>query len=241
VKAIISDIHGNWEALQAVLGDIARHGVREVYCLGDVVGYGPNPRECVDLLLQLQLPVVLMGNHEAGAFGEPMGFNPAAERSLRWTREQLRAPLETPQAAQAREKFLTQLPHKHQEGDFLFVHGSPRDPLREYLFPEDARRLEIVFWLVPRYCFVGHTHVPGVFSESLRFNSPQDLGGIYRLGASKVICNVGSVGQPRDGDPRACYVLFDGESISFRRVAYDVNLTRQKIRAIPELDERLWA
>ncbi|MGL4462553.1 MAG: metallophosphoesterase family protein, partial [Planctomycetia bacterium] len=109
----------------------------------------------------------------------------------------------------------------------------------EYVFPEDIynpRKMERIFQLVDRYCFQGHTHVPGVFTEDLNFHSPADLGYSYKLGEQKVLVNVGSVGQPRDGDRRACYVLLDGETLNYRRVEYDMETTIKKIHAIPELD-----
>ena len=117
-----------------------------------------------------------------------------------------------PRQAHRRWDFLGELPRQYQEGDFLFVHGSARNPLNEYVFPEDIynrRKMEKIFALVPKYAFQGHTHVPGVFTEDLRFLSPEDINYEYRLGEQKLMINVGSVGQPPDGDPRAYYVLID--------------------------------
>lgn len=242
MKAIISDVHANWEALQAVLQDIASHGAAEIYCLGDLVGYGPDPCKCVDLFRHLQLPVILRGNHDDAILSQPKGFHRAAERALRWTREQL-STAETRAEADQRCNFLAQLPLKHQEGGLLFVHGSPRDPLNEYVFAEhakDERKMAVLFWLVQRCCFMGHTHVPGIFIEGGGFHTPEELGGSFQLGAGKVMCNVGSVGQPRDADKRASYVLFDGEHILFRRVAYDLASTMAKIRRVAALDDSGW-
>ena len=240
MKAILSDVHGNLEALQAVLEDVSRRPVEDVYCLGDVVGYGPNPREC--LALAMSWPVVLLGNHDhAAAFGLE-GFNPAAGRAILWTRGQLGAPTPSQEAADERWAFLKGRPERHQEGDFLFVHGSPRDPLREYVMPHDVwcwAKMQALFALVGRYCFQGHTHLPGVFTESCRFVSAQATGDGYRLGGEKVMVNVGSVGQPRDGDWRACYVLLDGDAVRFRRVEYDVQTTARKIHEVAELDDSL--
>ncbi len=240
MKAIISDIHGNLEALEAVLADIARLPVKEIYCLGDVVGYGPNPRECVDLVMPCKL--VLLGNHDQGAIFDPIGFNGAAERAIFWTREQLEAPINNQKARDARWEFLGERPRTYREGDFLFVHGSARNPINEYVFPEDiynSRKLELIFNQVDKYCFQGHTHVPGIFTQAMEFLSPEDIGTEYRLPASKIMCNVGSVGQPRDSDPRACYVILDGDVIRYRRVPYDFERTIRKIYAVPQLDNFL--
>ena len=121
----------------------------------------------------------------------------------------------------------------------MFVHGSPRSPLNEYVFPEDVfneRKIERIFGFIQHYCFQGHTHVPGVFTEKCRFFSPSELSYTYTLGDQKVMVNVGSVGQPRDNDPRSCYVVLDELQIEFRRVEYPFEITKNKILEIPELD-----
>lgn len=240
VKAIISDIHSNLEALQAVLADIKQQGVETVYCLGDVVGYGPNPRECVDLVMSC--PVVILGNHDQGAMFDPEGFNASAERAIFWTRAQLESPGERSEVKEKRWEFLAERPRSHRENGFLYVHGSARNPLNEYVFPEDIynqRKMERIFALVERYCFQGHTHVPGVFTETMQFHSPDEIESLYRLDGRKTLCNVGSVGQPRDGDWRACYILLDDETIRYRRVEYDVDTTVKKIYNVPELENFL--
>jgi diadenosine tetraphosphatase ApaH/serine/threonine PP2A family protein phosphatase len=242
--AILSDIHGNLEALTAVLADIEQQGVEAIYCLGDVVGYGPNPRECLDLARNFRL--TLLGNHDQGALFDPLGFTATAERAIFWTRDQLESSPEPRTVRERRWEFLAELPRCHREEDRLFVHGSARSPLNEYVFPEDAynpRKMERIFALVERYCFQGHTHIPGVFVEGAdglsAFLGAEEIGPSYRLDGRKALCNVGSVGQPRDGDPRACYVLLDGDVLRYRRVAYDVETTVGKIHAIAELDPSL--
>jgi predicted phosphodiesterase len=245
LKALISDIHGNLEALQAVLKDIEKNRVTDIYCLGDVVGYGPNPRECIDQIMQCK--VVLLGNHDQGAMFDPDGFNPPAERAIFWTRGQLEAGGEARQARERRWDFLAERPRMFKENGYLFVHGSARNPLNEYVFPEDVynqRKMDRIFALVDRYCFQGHTHVPGIFtvgaSEDLyQFHAPDEIEYTHRLDGRKTLCNVGSVGQPRDGDWRACYVLLDGETIRYRRIEYDIDTTVRKIYAIPDLDNFL--
>jgi predicted phosphodiesterase len=245
VKALISDIHSNLEALQAVLADIEQHNVSEIYCLGDIIGYGPNPRECIDQVRRCQ--VVLLGNHDQGAMFDPDGFNPPAERAIFWTRAQLESPAESRQSKEDRWEFLADRPRVYKENGILYVHGSARNPLNEYVFPEDIynqRKMDRIFALVEKYCFQGHTHVPGVFTENpqddlYQFHSPEDLNYEFKFDARKALVNVGSVGQPRDGDWRACYVLLADDALYYRRVEYDIESTIQKIHAIPELDNFL--
>jgi diadenosine tetraphosphatase ApaH/serine/threonine PP2A family protein phosphatase len=234
--AIVSDIHGNLEALQAVLADVRAQGITRLFCLGDIVGYGPNPRECIDLCLDFE--VSLLGNHDNGALFDPDGFSSGAERAIFWTRRQLedRSVLE----AEKRWEFLARLPRTWRRDDLLLVHGSPRSPLNEYVFPEDIynqRKIERLFGFIQKYCFQGHTHVPGVFTENCRFYSPREISNHYQLGPQKVMINVGSVGQPRDHDPRSCYVVYHGDAVEFRRVEYPAHVTREKILAISELDD----
>jgi diadenosine tetraphosphatase ApaH/serine/threonine PP2A family protein phosphatase len=226
------------EALTAVMEDIDKHHVDEVICLGDIVGYGPNPCECVDIVMNCD--VVILGNHDQGALFDPEGFNVGAERAIFWTRAQLEN--DAGPQAEARWEFLGERPRMHRDGKYLFVHGSAKNPLNEYVFPEDIynpRKMERIFQLIDLYCFQGHTHIPGVFTENLSFLSPQDVNYIHRLDGGKTMVNVGSVGQPRDGDRRAAYVLIDEDVVRFRRVEYDVETTVQKIHAIAELDRFL--
>ncbi|MFT5302864.1 MAG: putative phosphodiesterase [Mariniblastus sp.] len=237
-RAIISDIHGNLEALTVVLEDIQAQGITDIYCLGDVIGYGPNPRECIDACRQFNL--TLLGNHDNGALFDPEGFSSGAERAIFWTRSQLED--KTIEGAQERWDFLARLPRTYRDGDIMFVHGSPRSPLNEYVFPEDIynqRKIERIFGFIQKYCFQGHTHVPGVFTENFRFYSPGEVSNCYTLGDQKLMINVGSVGQPRDSDPRSSYVILDDDQVEFRRVEYDPNPTRLKILAISELDDFL--
>ena len=238
-RAILSDIHANLEALEAVLADIHTQQIDEIYCLGDIVGYGPNPRECIDRVMTFQ--VVVLGNHDQGALFDPEGFSSGAERAIFWTRDQLEGG-DNPEAAQRRWDFLAELPRAVRQQKRLFVHGSPRNPLNEYVFPEDVyntKKLEKLFSLVDHVSFQGHTHVPGVFTEDLRFYHPGDIGERFTLGERKAMVNVGSVGQPRDNDPRSCYVILTDESVEFRRVVYPFEKTAEKIYAIPELDNFL--
>lgn len=239
MRALISDIHGNLEALQAVLADIDQQGISEIYCLGDIVGYGPNPRECVDVVME-RCAVTILGNHDQAALFDPEGFNAGAERAIFWTRNMLES--DRPEMNERRWEFLGELNRMKREENILFVHGSARNPLNEYVFPEDIynqRKMERIFALVDKYCFQGHTHIPGVFREDLSFLSPDEVDSTYELSDSKTLINVGSVGQPRDGDNRAAYVIINETSVSFRRVPYDFETTIAKIYPIPELDNFL--
>ncbi len=239
--ALVSDIHSNIEALTAVLGDIRVQGVSTIYCLGDIVGYGPNPRECLDMAQQFQ--VCILGNHDQAVMFDPDGFNPVALQAVYWTRTQLEAGGAPSPAVRRRWEFLGGLPRIHLEEGAMFVHGSPREPTNEYAFPEDVydrRKMDALFGRIDRLCFQGHTHIPGVFTDDYEFISPEDCGYRYDLGESRLLINVGSVGQPRDGDPRSCYTIFnDDNSIEFRRVEYPLDETIEKIYAVPDLDNVL--
>lgn len=244
-RAIISDIHGNLEGLESVLAHIKEQGITEIYCLGDIIGYGPNPRECIDRVMSCQM--CLLGNHDQGALFDPEGFNAGAERAIFWTRKTLESG--DPSGNEKRWEFLGELPrmHRDNDGDLLFVHGSARNPLNEYVFPEDIynqRKMERIFGLVKKYCFQGHTHIPGVFTEDFNFLAPEEIGFTHKLGPQKTLINVGSVGQPRNGDNRSSYVILESDengnsTVHFQRVPYDFDKTAQKIYDIPDLDNFL--
>ena len=237
-RAILSDIHSNLEAFEAVLGHLRGLSIARVYCLGDMLGYGPDPLACLDLAMQLD--VCLLGNHDRAALFDPENFSRGAERAICWTRQQLLATDDA--ASRARWDFLQRLPRNHREDGLLFVHGSPRNPLDEYVFPEDAQnrhKLEKIFGLVQRHSFLGHSHVPGILTASGRFISAHETGQGFPLGQIKCLVNVGSVGQPRDGDRRACYAELDGDRVTFHRVPYPVATTVEKIHAIAQLDDFL--
>lgn len=240
-RAIISDIHGNLEAAKTVLKHIASQGADEVYCLGDVIGYGPNPCECLDTVID-NCAISLLGNHDQGALFDPEGFNSGAERAIFWTRDQLENPRVSKDRTDERWDFLGALPRIQRDGEWLYVHGSARNPVNEYVFPEDIynqKKMEKLFSLLKHGCFQGHTHVPGVFTESRNFITPEETNYVYEITDQKFMVNVGSVGQPRDGDPRACYVIQEDRQLTFHRVEYDIDATADQIYAIPELDNFL--
>ena len=238
--AIISDIHSNIEAMNAVLADVAAHPVDRLYCLGDVIGYGPNPRECLDLVKRCEF--ILIGNHEAGLLQVAEDFNDRARRALEWTRETLNSPEFPKETNYGYWDQIDRFVETYRTDDAMFVHGSPRDPIREYVMPASAldrsMMTEIFGMIEGRVCFAGHTHVPGLFTLDRGFVHQSELPERVRLPA-KCFVNIGSVGQPRDGDNRSSYVLVDGDEVIFRRVPYDFETTMAKIRRIPALDDFL--
>jgi len=224
--ALIADIHANLAALEAVFGDIGRRGgVSEVWCLGDIVGYGPDPRECIELVAR-GCDTVIAGNHDRAAIGKlDLGaFNPDAIVASRWTAGQL---------SPADISYLDSLPQLVIKGDFTLVHGSPRQPLWEYLVSVASARENFAYFN-SQYCLVGHSHQPGVFrladDGECYFDPLVDYIG-RMLGEERLIINPGSVGQPRDGDPRASYAILDAETGMLRchRVAYDITRTQLKM------------
>jgi diadenosine tetraphosphatase ApaH/serine/threonine PP2A family protein phosphatase len=245
--AIISDLHANIEALSVVMEHIASQGVTDLVCLGDVIGYGPNPREALQMTRDARF--CLMGNHEEAVMFYGEDFNPKARAALEWTKEQLNSPEHDRTENYELWNFLGNLKETVLEEDILFVHGSPRVPTKEYMVPSDVKNPEKmgeVFALVPWLCFVGHSHIPGVYTEDLRFLSADPEKVVSGVGQSwapvkgkKALVNVGSVGQPRDGDPRASYVIWDGQKLTFFRLEYDVRKTMDKIYAIEGLPNYL--
>jgi predicted phosphodiesterase len=245
--AVISDIHSNLEALTTVLADIEKRGIKTIYCLGDVVGYGPNPKECLDLVIE-KTKWCVMGNHDYATLYEPTNFNYGAEQASFWTREVL----EIEQKNNSRDKwwrFLGELPMRRTLKAKLgtntaiidFVHASPRKPINEYIFPDDVYtnpiKVRVLFEQVKHICFIGHTHLPGVFLNEPDFYLPDELNDVYPIvDDEKAIINIGSVGQPRDKDNRASYVYVDGNKVNFVRLHYDFETTAKKIEAVEQLD-----
>jgi len=241
--ALISDLHSNMEAIEAVLADIERRGIERIVCLGDVIGYGPEPVAALRLLDRFEL--CLRGNHEEAVLYVAEDFNDKAREALDWTRDQLN------DVRLSREERYSlwgllgdEMKVEVRLESALLVHGSPRDPIREYVLPRDARDLQKmgeIFDRIPdQFCFVGHSHVPGVYPNSGGFLPPSACQDGYRREAGiKALINVGSVGQPRDGDPRACYATWDGDQVWFHRVEYDVGKTMELIRRQPGLPNYL--
>lgn len=222
--AIISDIHANLEALTAVLEDIDAIQADAVVCLGDVVGYGADPSACLEVTRAVSL-FVLAGNHDFAAVGKVdlSEFNPYARAAALWTRDQLN---------NREQGYLSNLPLTREELGAFFVHGSPYRPERwNYILSiYEARRAFENF--DEQVCFVGHSHAPIVLALNAKDQiSVVDGAVVVFEQGNRYIVNVGSVGQPRDGDPRASYGVWDtGENrFELRRVAYDVQLAQKKI------------
>jgi diadenosine tetraphosphatase ApaH/serine/threonine PP2A family protein phosphatase len=180
----------------------------------------------------------LLGNHEEAALFVPAWFNPRAKRAVEWTRDQINS---SEESSAALWNYLGDLKQVARDEDLLFVHGSPRKPTTEYIRVMDTRydreKMDEIFAMIRRICFVGHSHVPGVFTPNYRFLKPGNIGDAVRLGKDKVVINVGSVGQPRDGDVRACYVTLEKNVVRWHRVEYDLEATVAKIRAIDGLPD----
>lgn len=236
--AVVSDVHANLEALEVVLADVGARRPDAVICLGDFVGYGPDPVACVERL-RGGLAAAVVGNHDQAALERTdiEVFNPFARAAILWTRGQLTDDVRA---------YLGELPREVRRPAFLAVHGSPRDPTDEYLF--DAAGARMSFESVEfRLGLVGHTHVPGVFVDdgdrvTAHPLTPDDV--LELRAAHRYIINVGSVGQPRDGDARASYLWLDEGNARAQliRLAYPFERTQEKMRAagLPEvLAERL--
>ena len=225
--AIMADIHANLAAFNAVLDDMEqRGGVEEIWCLGDIVGYGPDPHECIERL-QRYNHVCVAGNHDWAAIGKisTAEFNPDAALACQWTTRQL---------SQADIQYLETLPLTIDKDKFTLVHGSPREPIWEYVISTGIARENFNFFQSP-YCLVGHSHVPLIFKEedgSCTFSRLVANIGLA-LGESRLIINPGGVGQPRDGDPRASYAIYDSDTriVKLYRIPYDVAATQDKMMA----------
>lgn len=233
--AVIADIHGNMEAFQTVLKDTREQGCTHYVCLGDVVGYGANPKECLDLVREMGMPCV-KGNHDEYCSSEEAleGFNPHAAEAVHWTRKQL---------TEEDKQWLRDLKYVRMVTGFTLVHSTLDAPHRwQYVFDKLAAATSFTYQNT-QVCFFGHTHVPVAFMRDSVVR-----GGTYSKfkvdPAKKYFVNVGAVGQPRDNNPKAAYVIYDMNegTIELRRLDYDIPAAQAKIRAagLPErLAERL--
>jgi predicted phosphodiesterase len=229
--AIIADIHANLAALMAVLTDIyQKEEIAELWCLGDIVGYGPEPNKCIELLRRTK-HICVAGNHDLAAIGEidTSDFNPDAAAACQWTANQLAAP---------ERAYIKNLPLVIEKDDFTLVHGSPREPVWEYVLSIGTAR-ENFNYFKSKFCLVCHTHVPAIFKSgkdgSCSFSQFPPKGELV-LDKERLIINPGSVGQPRDGDPRASYAIYDSQSkkINLYRIPYDITTTQARM-----VEERL--
>jgi predicted phosphodiesterase len=227
--AVLSDVHGNLHALEAVLEAVAAESPDELWCLGDLVGYGPRPNRCCALVAE-RADVCLIGNHDLGVLGrlDLADFSPDAAASARWTIEEL-----SPEA----RAYLEALSPSGEHSGVGLYHASPRDPVWEYVLSpaaaaqalEDAREALVL---------VGHSHIALSFGSRTRSLALAPEGTEIELSPERLLLNPGSVGQPRDGDPRAAWLLLDlaAHRASFRRVPYAVERTQEEIReaGLPE-------
>ncbi len=234
---IIADIHSNLEALNVVLERVKKSD--KIICLGDIVGYGPNPNECVKIIRDLKIPTIA-GNHDKAAIGEmeTTWFNRSARDAIIWTREEL---------TKENLEYLKSLPLTLEFEDFEIVHGSLREPLEEYI-TSNMEAIPNFEKMKKPLCFIGHSHVPLciVEKENKKYDGWQlGDGDVVKLkGFKKAIVNVGGVGQPRDGDSRASYGIYNNESkeVSIYRVPYNIERVQEKMKekGLPEpLIERL--
>jgi predicted phosphodiesterase len=236
--AVTSDIHGNRQAFEAVLEAVAASDAAELWCLGDLVGYGADPDACVALASE-HAAVCLAGNHDLAVTGEVAldEFSPGARIAVQWTREVL---------APEHARFLAELSPQGREGQMALYHASPRDPVWEYVL--SALLAELCMDEQPsRVCLIGHSHVPLSFERragELATGEPRRAGAQLDIASAEWLLNPGSVGQPRDGDPRASWLLLDLDDLtaSFQRTDYDIAGAAAAIRAarLPDsLAERL--
>ncbi len=244
--AIISDVHANLEAFRAVLDDIAKKGIKDIISLGDLIGYGPSPVECILLAVKHEIRGV-MGNHEVALFKKNTRFNAKAQRALDFTRKMVRAYTKDPRVS----GFFKNLKEEIREGKVVYIHGSPRGSTEEYLIkqadlfgltPKAKEDIKANFGLLDELGFTGHTHIPCICNTDFYLVHPawSDYQAYPLLWGTKTLVNAGSVGQPRDEDSKACYVTFDGErEITHHRVEYDIEKTVAKFKANPELDDSL--
>jgi predicted phosphodiesterase len=227
--ALFGDIHANLEALNTVLEDAAAHDCTDWVCLGDVVGYNANPAECLERVRAMDIPVV-KGNHDEDASGDHSleSMNPVAAEALEWTRRQL---------SDEQREWLRKLRMVRQVEDFTVVHSTLDQPQSWNYVTNKFDAMSNFSYQFTNVCFHGHTHVPRVFIRSARVKEvPAESVQIEE--GMKYFINVGSVGQPRDGDWRASYVIYDiaSRTIIFRRLEYDLDTAQKKILAakLPE-------
>ncbi len=225
--ALISDIHGNLQALEAVLSHIDKESVDEVHCLGDVVGYGADPLACLDLVYR-HCRVKLMGNHEYAVLGlqSTDHYNEAARESNGWT------------VTQMDDRAISRIADFAMDAnldDIYLVHASPFQP-DKWHYVSDRRSAQAALGAMPdKLGFCGHTHIPGLISDNPSGPPRSRVGHDFMPDSERrYLINVGSVGQPRDNDPRACYVIYDHEEgfISFHRVEYDIAAAREKMMSV---------
>jgi diadenosine tetraphosphatase ApaH/serine/threonine PP2A family protein phosphatase len=223
ILAILSDIHANLEALESALRSAEEAGAGEILCLGDIVGYGANPNECVDRV-RASCGLVLLGNHDAAAVGMTSieTFNVHAQRSALWTRGVL---------APENAAFLKSLPLDRRCADYYAVHASPHEAAEWHYVVNQEAAEEAFLACADEICFFGHSHVPIVFRPGGLRGTRLPAGKVRFPKGGRYLVNVGSVGQPRDGDPRLSFGVYDtgSRTLTIRRETYDVGTAAEKI------------
>ncbi|WP_372364676.1 metallophosphoesterase [Candidatus Uabimicrobium sp. HlEnr_7] len=236
--AIISDIHANLEALQAVFEDINNKGIETIYCLGDIIGFGPNPRECIQMV-KSRCIFSIAGDHEEGILvGYEKFFGYKAKIIVEWTRNEINSEKYNKKENDELWNFLKELPKIVCKDNLAFGHGSIKSCTECVTPTASSCELKLIFEQFAHICFCGHTHIPGIFTNDYQYHYAGHIDNLFQV-YNKVFINVGSVGQPRDGNPQACYVIFDGQFVRWRRVTYNYKKTMKKIMAIDDLDDML--
>jgi predicted phosphodiesterase len=222
---LLSDIHGNLEALEAVLEFAEKFQPYQLLCLGDIVGYGADPKACLDLLSE-KANLILAGNHDlvVSGFISSDGFNPIAQQSLRWTSTVL---------TDEEKELLSSFPLQYIDGDYCFTHASPIEPINFHYVRTLEDVEEVLSSIGQRFCFIGHTHLPVIVRRNIKNGKMEILREtrIHLDDQFSYFVNVGSIGQPRDSNPDSCVVMFDEEyeTIEFIRIPYDITTSRSKI------------
>lgn len=222
--AVLSDVHSNLEAFKVVLTDVEQKRIEDIVFLGDAVGYGPDPNECIELLVE-RCKTLLAGNHDWGVLGltDITYFNEYARYAIEWTRSML---------AEKNSNILRSFPVKEESrnDDILFVHSTPREP-EEWHYLLTLWDAEINFrYFDNKFCFLGHSHYPFIIEKlpSEELITYKETARIKK--SARYIINAGSVGQPRDGDPRACYAIIGDEKVEIVRIPYDIGSVQKKMR-----------
>jgi predicted phosphodiesterase len=255
LQVILSDVHSNLEAFEAVLTDISkrfRGEITQIISLGDLIGYGPNPVECILLSIHHNI-INIRGNHELALSVDKTKFNPSAQRAINWTKQTIQKNINNPKVKQ----FFQSLTNEYRSdsgtfsGGIIYAHGSPRGIIDEYVIRRDdlfnladevKKNLKDNFEEVTEIGFLGHTHIPYICTTDFYLIHPewQNYEPYPLLSGTKTIVNVGAVGQPRDNDNRACYATFDGTNVTHYRVEYPIARTVARMQAVTELDSALW-
>ena len=223
---LIADIHGNLEALKAVLSDLKKERIDSYLCLGDIIGYGANPKECIDIVRQLDPKALIAGNHEWGVLGS-LGidyFSESARVAVLWAKDVL---------GDHEKSYLESFKLSCTEKNMTLVHGSLEEPGKFYYIFDSDDADKTLKLQKTQLCFVGHSHVPGIFYSDGSTAKGVNGSEICVEADKRYVINIGSIGQPRDGDPRASFAVYDDASgmVEIKRAPYDIESAQRKILA----------